>query len=275
MKKKKILSLILALAMIFSMSVSVFASGTDTGGTSTNTGGTSTNTGGTSSGSGGASTYGTDFEALASVVVPTINVKVPATQGKLFINPMGFELKIADGAAASAADKADTTIKLSSEKVISPVYMIENESPMKLDVLVNGTAALEGTPTALAIGSVYPFASDNTKNEVVIYAQFLAATEVKAVTDEVRNNASVGNPATYNSKSPADNLFGVGTKAADTAKKVGTMLAATSTSGTLNSGLMYFQFFGDCNPKAKNEWNGGDQMKVSLAFTFQPVTTTT
>jgi hypothetical protein len=244
MKNKKFLSLILALAMIFSMSVSVFA-GAD------------------------PDLGNTQFTATATVKVPSINVKVPSTAGAIFINPMGFALKIDSGAAATAAEKANDTdgTAISSEKVISPIYTIKNESPMKLDVLVNAVAtiATEGAdvPKALAVASA-PIATDSTKNEVFIYAQFDAPTTAVDSSYEATMTK-----VAYNATTPASNHLVVPAKAVKENTKVGTMVEA----GDDTFGVMNFQFFGDCNPNAKLEWETGDKLTVSMTFTFKPAVT--
>lgn len=244
MKRKKFLAMIMALAMMFSLCVGAFA---DDPAPSNN------------------------FEGTATVQIPTIAVSV-TNSATLFINPMGFKVKL-DGTAAAVTDAdADTT----TSKIVSPVNPIVNNSPMQLSVGVIGSVTPKEGNVALAINPT-PIAADDTKNSVFIYANFGVPTYTAAV------EASGDTPATpekyvlasanYNADTPA--TLALTTKAPTTPVVVGNVAAAT-VSGTgddavTTPGRYAFQFLGDCNPNAKNDWNAGDQVTVNLAFTFKPV----
>jgi hypothetical protein len=244
MQKKKFFSLVLALAMIFTMSISAFA-------------GTST-------------TPANEFNATATVKMPTISVTLPTSPGALFINPMGFKLVVKDssssnakapGTAAGAADAANTDITLSDEKVISPSYPIYNSTPMDLDVYVNPVATLTGTPTALAIASDYPFATDSTKNEVFIYAQFNPENATKDPSSYVPSVTKT----TF--AKDTEGLLAIPAKAVKDPTKVGTIIKATGDEAL---GAMAMTFFGDCNSNAKLEWVDSEALTVTMTFTFKP-----
>jgi len=233
MKNKKFISLVLALAMVFSMSVSVFASG------------------------GAAATPAADpntFTATAEVKIPPISVTVPSTQ-PLFINPMGFSVNIADGSAAAA----DATEGITSNKVVSPVFEISNASPMKLDVGViasAGTVSLAAGSTATAptmsIASA-PIADGDTKNSVFIYANF-GTPDNDGVLAEVPYDAEKAATLAVTPKAPKDPTI------------VGTVNPGDGTDPT----VFGFQFLGDCNANAKNEWTPGEKVTVTLVFSFKP-----
>jgi hypothetical protein len=232
MKSKKFLSMLLALAMILSMGVSVFAADEDP------------NEGNLS------------FEGTATVKIPAIKVSVPKT-ATLFINPMGFEVNIASGDAATSDDE---DYAKTSNQIVSPVNIIKNSSPMKLSVGVIGSVTPADTNTALAL-SATPIGSDDTKNTVFIYANFGTPTgddgeEVLAAVDYA---------------APAENATSVPQLALTNKAPSKPINVGTINAGGDDATKFAFQFLGECNPNAKNDWNNGDKVTVNLAFTFKPV----
>jgi hypothetical protein len=240
MKNKKFISLALALAMVFSMSVSVFASG------------------------GAAATPAADpneFNATATVKIPDIDVTVPAT-APLFINPMGFEVKIANG---DVAENSDAAYEKTSNKIVSPVFIISNASPMKLDVNVIGSVTPAETNKALAIATA-PITAEDTKNSVFIYANF--GTPTGSEGQEVLAAPANGYTA------PAENAttfpqLALTTKVPTKPVNVGQIAKSTGDATKLG-----FQFLGDCAANPKTDWNPGDKVDVKLIFSFKPVAET-
>jgi hypothetical protein len=231
MKTKKFLSMVLALAMIFTLCVSAFAEDPDPN----------------------------EFKATATVKIPSISVTVPAT-APLFINPMGFEVKIADGSAAGSEDEANTK---TSSKIVSPLFIIKNASPMKLDVNVIGSVTPDSTNKALAIATA-PIAADDTKNSVFIYAQF------GAVNGDDGEETFATAPGTYTAPQDTATTFpqlALTTKAPTKPVNVGTILKATDDTTPSKLG---FQFLGGCTANPKADWNAGDKVDVSMIFSFKP-----
>lgn len=248
MKHKKFLAMLMALAMMFSLCVGAFADDP-------------------------APAPAADpnaFQGTATVQIPTIAVSVTNT-ATLFINPMGFKVKLADGSAAAVTDEEETT---TTSKIVSPVNPIVNNSPMQLSVGVIGSITPKETNVALAL-SPTPIAADDTKNSVFIYANFGVPTYTAAddtATPPVTEKYVLA-AADYSADTAT--TLALTNKAPTTPVVVGNIAAAT-VSGTGDSavttpGRYAFQFLGECNPNAKNAWNSGDQLTVNLAFTFKPV----
>jgi len=229
MKTKKFLSMVLALAMIFTLCVSAFADDPDPN----------------------------EFSATATVKIPSISVTVPSTQ-PLFINPMGFEVKIADGTAAGADDEANTK---TSNKIVSPVFIISNASPMKLDVNVIASATPATTNKALTLATA-PIATDDTKNSVFIYAQF---GEVSG-DDGEETLASASSSYT----APADSATTFPQLALTTKAPTKPVNVGTVAKGGDDPAKFGFQFLGDCTANPKLDWNAGDSVDVKMIFSFKP-----
>jgi len=229
MKNKRLISMILALAMIFTLSVSVFAED--------------------------PAADPNDFKATATVKIPDIEVTVPAAPA-LFINPMGFDVLIATGAAATAETEANLK---TNNKIVSPVNIITNASPMKLDVNVIGSVTPAETNKALAIVTA-PIAAEDTKNSVFIWANFGTPTGDDG--EEVLASTAYATPAEDATTFPQ---LALTTKAPTKPVNVGTV-----AKGGDDPAKFAFQFLGDCNPNAKLDWNAGDSVEVKLVFSFKP-----
>jgi len=248
MKAKKFLSMVLALAMIFTLSVSVFAEGEQA-----------------------AATNDKEFKADATVVIPAIDVTVPTT-GEIFINPMGFTLnvsgtnkgKTATAAEASASDAAVTT---SDSQVASPIYYIKNSSPMNLEVSVSPLATVDAGAKALSIASTSDL-SASTKNEVFIYALFVDEENEDTTVNGFDPNMLDVTPA-Y-TKDGENGAVAVPAKALKEPVVVGTVLKI-SDDNTPVPGAMSMRFFGSCSAQPKTDWNNGDKVSVTMTFTFKPV----
>jgi len=235
---KKFTSLVLALAMILSMSVSVFAADP-----------ADPNEG------------NLEFEGTATVKIPAIKVSVPKS-ATLFINPMGFEVAIATGDAATGEEEAYLK---TNNQIVSPVNVIKNSSPMKLSVGVIGSIALaEGNTGGLALASAYPFSSEDTKNSIFVYANF--------GTPSGDDGAETLTAVPYSA--PAADAASVPQLALTAKAPAKPVTVGEINKSTSDPVKFAFQFLGACNPNAKNDWTGGDKVTVKLAFTFKPVAET-
>lgn len=256
MKTKKFLSLLLALAMVFSLSVSVFAEGEE------------------------EAADDKTFTATATVSVPDINVTVPSAAGAIFINPMGFTINLegddaGEAAAAASADddEDETPILTSNAKVASPMYVITNDSPMKLTVYAAPLATPAEGNTVISVTNGVAIAEGSTKNDVFIYAQFAEPT---STTDD--DDAVVYTPLSQTAfVAPTDSTevystLGIPTKAAKSPFKVGTIKAVTVGDDANTPGAFGFRFWGNTNDSAKTDWlnAAGETVSVTIAFTFKP-----
>lgn len=277
MKNKKFLAMLMALAMMFSLCVGVFATDPDPEPDPEPL-------------SSEPVDGNTSFSGDAEVQVPTISVSVPQTT-TVFINPMGFLVKL-EGGMASAEDAEDTD-SVTTSKIVSPIVPILNNTPMELSVGVIGSVTPAATNVALAI-SPTPIGADDTKNTVFVYTLF-GKPHYDPPVDDDEDTEDVNEQAdekyswesnfttTYNATTPAANTLALTTKAPTTPVVVGKIEAASYTPASgddpdaddyeaakTEPGRFAFQFLGDCNKNAKAAWNDGDKVTVALAFTFKP-----
>lgn len=200
-----------------------------------------------------------ETDVTTKVTVPAIDVDVPTT-GSLFINPMGFTVKLADGAKASIAEATATENNVTtSEQIVSPVLFIENSSAMKLDVKAYAYANVGRTGI-----EVVPTEAEVTGNaqKVFVYAQFSdVAASAKATTTKLTKVAyaaptdGAGNTLAVLAEDPGD---------AATYQTVGTMNAATADANT----YLGCQFFGKVVQEPETDWADGTEFSVKLVFKF-------
>lgn len=201
-----------------------------------------------------------EMEVTTTVKVPAIDVDVPTT-GVVFINPMGFTVKLDDGAKATVAEATATENNVTtSEQIVSPVSFITNASAMKLDVKAYAYAEdsdieiLEQAPQA-----------NSTDQQVFVYALFsTVAADAKATTkkltkaDYAAPQNGAGNTLAVLAEDPGDDA---------TYQVVGTMNPATGTEDTAKTYLAY-QFFGNVVQEPETEWEDGATFKVHMVFKF-------
>lgn len=247
---KKITSLILALAMVFAMGVTVFAEDP-------------------------APADPNKFETTAKVNIPDIDVTVP-TSAPLFINPLGFSVKVSDGTSATGDEEA---YQVTKNQIVSPVFQIKNASPMKLSVSVIGSAVgPTGTGVFKMVGApgIPEFETDtdgnivkdddgnnkpNTANQVFIYAYF---DKVSGEGDE----ATMKDPAKYDATdTKAYALVPKALGSSDKPQAVGEIAAASDGEPT----ILGFKFLGEVNKNAAKDYVNDQTANITLTFTFKPV----
>lgn len=238
---KKITSMILALAMVFTLCVSVFAEDP-------------------------APADPNKFETTATVNIPDIDVEVP-TAAPLFINPLGFSVKIANGASATGDEEA---YQVTKNQIVSPVFQIKNSSPMKLKVSVLGSAiadkattgfTMTGAPIEVEKTDAEGNKGPNTANEVFIYAYFdkVSGEGTEATMKDPTSFTDAGTKAYALLKSaPATSA---------TPTEVGEIAAAADGEPS----ILGFKFLGEVNQNAKADYQNGKSAAVSMTFTFKPV----
>ena len=185
--------------------------------------------------------YKIETEIESSVKAPTIKVTVPTT-GAVGINPYGMEFEV-DGLDEAATDK-----------IISPVQFIKNESDVAIsvDVSVSATPA-EGVTLATA-------ALKGTETTKSVFLYFEIANAEDASTEPTWADA-------YNAKTAGHVI--VGTEAKPTVKTGVVQLAAGDDAATYAA----FHMAGDVASKSAKPWADTDTVDVKIAFTFNPVYT--
>lgn len=275
MKIRKFLSLILALVMAMSLAIPAFADDPAGGEEEEEEAANDT------------------FTAPAAVMIPTIAVTVPST-GQVFVNPFGFTVVTASGVAATAEQAGDnSTTPTSSEKIVSPVYCIVNNSPMTLDVGVIASATIN-TGSTMTLSAV-PLTAGSTKKEAFVYARF-APIESDAYNDSVASGATADaalkipkiddddepgwtlvakaindTPAVTEADALAANAaagaVAITTKAPTTPIVVGQLEEGSDAEPS----YLGFQFYGDAVTTPKEAWDTAvDGVQVSMVFSFNP-----
>lgn len=242
---KRLFSLLMALAMMATLSVSVFADDPTP-----------------------------NFEAEGTVQLPTIDVTYAGGDGKVFVNPFGYPMAFDDAAQAEiqATDAAATTYSEAiasthtSDKVFSPTYWIENNTTLPLAVYVNGKAT-PSTGVTLATATV---PANSTKKEVFLYATFKKVGTDEGCATWSSDKVVHFTPSTY-SKNDKFN-FVLASGYAKTEQFVINLPASTSQA---NKGKIAFQFTGSAAPNPTTPWGEGDTVDVALAFSYKLDTTPT
>lgn len=204
-----------------------------------------------------------EMTVTTTVTVPPIDVDIPTT-GKVFINPMGFIVKMDDGAKATVAEATATEGNVtSSEQIVSPVAFITNKSAMKLDVKAYAYATVGDT--GIEVLTEAP-AADSTSKQVFVYAQFDTVAASAKDTTKKLTKADYAAPGTDGkSKTLAILAENPGTDA--TYQTVGTMAAATGTEANTLS-YLGLQFFGKVVQEPEEAWTDGAHFDVKMVFKF-------
>jgi len=204
-----------------------------------------------------------EMEVTTTVKVPNIDVDVPTT-GTIFINPMGFTVKLADGANATVEEaNADASENVTtSEQIVSPISFITNKSAMKLDVKAYAYAVVGESGVTISEEAI---ADSETGNKARVYAQFQTISADDKETTKKLTRKDYAAP----SDGKGDTLL-VGAAAPEddpTYQIVGTMAPATGTT-EYEYTYLGFQFFGDVVQEPENDWADGAEFSVKLVFNF-------
>lgn len=245
--KKKLLSLIMATAMILSLAVPAFATG--------------------------EAYYadGTKEEQLtptitfqATTFVPTISLTMPAlNDNPVVLNPYKIEVtgeNIAVNGLAAAPAANDAT-----KQVISPVYSIKNNTDAKLKFVVSATTTVADTVT---LATDYVSLTETKKSAHIMLV--VGKSEVSA-TDFGK--------AQYNDNGAEQTLNRFDTAKYETillkkgeAKSGATNMAIAAAAGTEEGQENYlvFQFQGDMSRTPTSSWLNTDTLSTVIKFTFTP-----
>lgn len=240
---KKITALFLAMLMAMALAVPAFAEGEE--------------------GEEEAASNEKEMEVTTTVKVPNIDVDVPTT-GTIFINPMGFTVKLADGANATVEEaNADASENVTtSEQIVSPISFITNKSAMKLDVKAYAYAVVGTSGVTISDEAI---TESETENKARVYAQFETIAADNKETTKKLTRKDYAAPT----DGKGDTLL-VGAAAPEgdpTYQIVGTMKPATGTT-EYEYTYLGFQFFGDVVQEPENDWEDGASFKVHMVFNF-------
>lgn len=218
MKMKKLMSAALAGVMALSMGATALASGTTVTDLS----------------------EGAELELTSVTKGATIRIAVP-TSLTIGLNPYEMNVKLDNGKLVD-----DTA---AGAQVISPIYKLENQSTLPIDVAISVAATAEGV-TLLTSGTTIP--STDTSKSAIVQMKYIAgqpsATELTALP---------GGTATTITLDAENTVAG---------SKTATMAVPNDTTPT--SSNLYFTFEGKLNKKAATAWTSEDIVGATIAFTF-------
>ncbi len=230
--KKKLLTLVLAAAMVMGLGITASAAPTVSGGDLVN--------------AGADGSYSKELTGTATMQVPTIKVTGPATLGDILMNP--YQITVSSG---------DESV---NDSIISPVIKVESKSNVPLAVGVSGSATIE-TGSKITF-STSPLSGDETKNVVFAYLEIANEKEGESgtpdFTAEYNNNSKKGAVtkgivlSTREAKTDAENplILPVGTEDTPSA--------------------MYFQVKGSLASTPTQPWTEADKFTAKVKFTFAP-----
>lgn len=239
---KKMMSLFLAMLMVMALAVPAFAEEVE------------------------APSNEKNMTVTTTVKVPAIEVDVPTT-GKIFINPMGFTVKLADGGNATVEEAmADATEnQTTSEQIVSPISLITNKSAMKLDVKAYAYATLASGSTISLVDTEAGVTGNDQK--AFVYAQFQTIAADARETTYKLTKAAYTAPTDGKSSTLAVKGSAPTEESPATPQIVGTMAPASGTSADEYT-YLGFQFFGKVVQEPTTAWADGTTFDVSMVFNF-------
>lgn len=186
-------------------------------------------------------TEGVECELTSTVSGATIKIVAP-TSVSMVLNP--YKL------GTNATEK---------EQVQSPVYFIENQSSLDIEIGVSMTASADGvkfvdTPAAAT--------ADHERN-------LLAFMQLKAAKDKTVSNTGWTKGDAYTAAS--DTIIPLAT----TAKTGKIVLAATDGDAGSKTDTLQFKFSGVANDSTSSPWSQENAVTATIAFTFKVDGTTT
>lgn len=235
---KKVLSLVLALALVLGLAVPAFA--TDDGTVSDVT-----------------KSYTTTITGVTPI--PTIKLRIPATGG-VVLNPYGMKVSLSmdeNGKPQATPDDTDGSM----DAIISATQVIESESEMELAV----SATVTGK-AATGVTFLTKEATNETTNSVYMYVGFkdIISTAAADFDDAVQAATIPSTPvAVAKAGDPSDCVL-ISSKA--TTAKVGTL--ELNASGK-KSGLA-FKLGGNAVSAPIKPWTDKMTAGATIAFTFSP-----
>lgn len=237
---KKVISMMMALALTFALAIPAFASSSSR---------TFSASGSASLASGGQYTF--NMEAFTQT--PTINVYVPTatTNDKVVLNPYGIKYTL---------DGEDFTDQIIS----TPIYLGSlSNVPVKVGMNVKATVAGNA-----ALGNK-SFAEDTktTTNSVFIWGQVIDASVTGASVDLTQTPSGFAN-AYDTTEGKTGSMILVGADVTRTG--LYTIPAADDATDTANTEWACVKFFGDAVKAPTTPWANTDTVTLAITFTFTP-----
>lgn len=234
---KKVLSVVLALAMVLALAVPAFASAQQTDTTMTDIAKAAT---------------GSSTEMKGETKVPTINIVVPKTSS-IVVNPYQIKVKV---------DNVDV-----QDTVIAPTSYITNKSDIKMEVYMTVTGKPGSGVTFVTAAPTSPAAGTTTTVGNDVFLTFEAAP-VADNTSEPDWGSAQGKTSVVVDR-VAKKLDGQGSNPA------GITLDACAASGTdLTPNYIAYHVKGSAQTAPTKAWTATMTAGVTVAFTFKPVANT-
>lgn len=248
---KKVLSLVLALAMVLTLAAPAFAS-----------------SGTTISGADKLAT-GASVKVAGETNVGVVKVTIPSA-GTMVLNPYGLKY-------SATVNGVDLTDK--QDQVIYPTQYIASNSTAALDVTASVTGVVAGNAKLVAaafdpVGEHADGVKAPNNLFLVMQTADVAAADTPTeptwtaltTTEDLTDAAYVGDTNGYVHK------LVVSTRGVAT--KVGKLAASADTTGTANT-YVAFRFTGLAEKNPDTPWTAADKVTATIAFTFAPTKATT
>lgn len=253
--KKKLLSLVMAVAMVLSLAVPAFA----------------TNYWEYSSDTSKQDKAEQKLEFNARTFTPTISLILPDIGGTnipMVLNPYRIEYTGNIGTESAKINGQVVSSANWNDQIICPIYAIQNKTNAKLNVKAS-TESVRNGDVAWATGN--HVALDDTSKTAMINL----VIKKTSVDSSWTNNAAYGiNIASAMGKLDAyDTANNSVIKLADTTNEVqvATLKNASIEPDNSKTNYMLFQFDGELSRNSTTAWTASDKIKTTVTFTFTPV----
>lgn len=246
--KKKLFSLLMAVAMVLSLAVPAFA---DDYWEFKNTA-ESTST-------------APKVEVKGKFFVPTIKLFVPNLTGEnhMILNPYRIEYTSSIASATSVWSGGNDHIS----QLICPIYAVRSETPAKLNVKAAANATVQGTGFSLANDHI-SFSETGKKGffQLVIKKQSVASSPSDL--GYINTSSAMGKLDAYDTANNSVIKLSANAPTGTNIPKVATIGIATDSAPQ----YMLFQVDGEMTRSpTPDSWASGDKLTVTSTFTFTPV----
>lgn len=245
---KKLVSMLLAGAMVFALAIPALAEDSATGPAFSEvaTQDTKDNTTGNAS-----------LTMVATTNTPTIKLKMPKVDSKsaIIINPYGLKYVAKVNGASQAEGSAGST-----DAIISPIFAIENSTNAKLKATATVTAKAGGNLKLVDDAEKVTVEKSQPNN---VYA------EVKIATAETTADGAAATALAAESAVTAvikTSKVEIGTTDND---KI-TLAAVDTTAATVTPNYLVFQFGGDAADAPVKPWAATDTLSIEIVWSFTP-----
>jgi len=253
--KKKLLSLVMAVAMILSLAAPAFA--TEYWNVKNN-----------SEADKAKSEQQIKFEA--KTFVPTIKLTIPDTsKNPMVLNPYKIEYTGNISATESATVNSAVTVHSANytDQIICPIYAIKNQTNAKLNVKAKATTTVGGE---MALATSHVDLRATTKQafiNLVVKKNSVTSADWATATYAHVNNAVMGKLDAYDTT----NNSVITLAATNNDTNVATLKNAALELDGSKTNYMLFQFDGELARNTTKAWAANDKLTTTVTFTFTPV----